>query len=216
MIKSLIYKEFHLNVVAWAYIWLAVGALLLLVPAWPYFVAIGYLFILFLQVVNLDKANQDLAFAISLPVPKSGIVTARTCSIVLLELGQLVAAVPFAVIRYWLYPEGNLAGMNTNLAFFGLMLVMFAVFNLIFLPGFYKSAYRVLWPVGGGALVSVVLVGTLTTLIALLPGLQVLNDRGLGHLGLQLAVLGGGLLVFAGFTLLAHHRAQTNFASVDL
>ena len=215
MIKDLMYKELRLNVNPWMYTWLAM-ALLLFIPSWVFFFAIGYIFMFFMLLGQQDKANQDLAFAMSLPIPKSGIVTARTYTIIIVEIAALLVAAPVAILRYWIYPFNNAAGMNTNLAFFGFMLMMYAVFNIIFLPGSYKRAYRLLWPILGGSVISVLFAGTVTSLVAILPSLAFLNDRGLGNLGAQMIVFLIGLGTYAVLTWLAHRQAVANFAEVDL
>ena len=215
MIQNLVYKELRLNINPWAYLW-ALAALLLLIPSWVFFVALGYIVMFFMMVSQFDKANQDLMFASSLPVPKSGIVLARACTVVITQVANLAVAAPVAIARYWLYPAGNQAGMNTNLAFFGLVMVMYAVFNLIYLPGSYSRPYRMLWPVLGGSLIALVVGGVLTTLPAVVPALDVVNDRGMGHLGHQLAVFAVGVLLYAGGIVLAYRQAAANFAKVDL
>jgi|GEM_PF-2387679 len=164
MIKHLLYKEFRLNIYPWMYGFFAFP-LLLLVPAWPFFVALAYFFLLVLIIAQTDKANQDLAFGAGLPIPKSGVVTARTWTLVILEVAQVLFAAVVAVGRYWLYSKDNSAGMNVNLAFFGLIFVMYAVFNLIYLPGAYSRPYRMLWPILGGSMIAVLVGGVATTLV---------------------------------------------------
>jgi len=216
MTKELILKEFQLNIIPWSFLWLA-GVFLVLIPSWVHFVAMSYMFFFFMHLSQMDKANQDLAFVVSLPVPKAGIVRARTATVVIMEVAQLVMLIPLAIVRFWIYPGGNEISMNTNLAFFGSILVMYAVFNLIYLTGSYKRAYRMLWPIAGGYTIAVVVGGLLTTLIMVVPALnRTLNDRGLGNLGFQMIAFGCGGAVFIGLTYLAYRRAVSNFSKVDL
>jgi len=214
--RNLIIKEFRLNINPFSYAWLLMGALLL-IPTWPFFIAVGYCFFFFMLITQIDKANQDLAFALSLPVPKSRIVLARALTMVIVEAAMLVLCAPFAIARYYIYPDGNTIGMNTNLAFFALMLVMFAVFNAIFLPGAYKAAYRILWPMLGGSVIAAVVGGGLTTLVPFQPWLAArFNDRGLGEPGWQLGLFLVGVLVFAASWFLSYRKAVANFGKVDL
>jgi len=216
MIKNLMYKEFRLTINPWSYLWL-MGASMMLTPSMPFSIAMGYNGFFFLMTTIFDKANRDVEFAVSLPVSKAGIVTARTCTTVIVQAAQLVVGMVVAVIRYWIYSTDNQAGMNANLAFFGVMLAMYAVFNLIYLPGSYKRAYRVWWPLVGGLLVSWAFGGAVTSLVAFVgPLKRLFNDRGLGNLGPQSAVFAAGIFVYAGFTFLAHRKAVSNFAEVDL
>jgi len=216
MITNLVYKEFRLNIYPGLLLfWTLV--FLFFIPSWVFFIALSYIFLFFMVLGQMDKMNQDLTFACSLPIPKSSIVTARTITVVIIEAANLMIAGLVAIARYWLYPAGNKAGMNTNLAFFGLMLVMYAIFNVIYLPGSYKKAYRMFWPLLGGSLIAMVVGGALTTLVAVQPDLAtIFNDRGLGHPAAQIVTFIAGLIVYAGLTLIARHRAATNFAKVDL
>ena len=57
------------------------------------------------------------------------------CSVVAVELTELVLAVPFAVLSVHINPNGtNLAGIDANVALFGAVLLIFGVFNAVFLP----------------------------------------------------------------------------------
>ena len=139
--KNLLYKEFRLALHPSFYIFFLFGVLLL-IPNWPFFIAFGYLFLAFMNMFFIARANQDIFFTASLPVRKKDMVRARVLTLALMELLQIVVAIPFAVLHNRLYLQENLAGMNVNIAFFGLVLIMYAVFNLVFLPMFYRNAYR--------------------------------------------------------------------------
>ena len=60
----------------------------------------------------------------------------------LVELGEVIISVPFAVLRAYVLPP-NPVGIEPNPAFYGFVLVMFTIFNVIFLTQFYKTAYNV-------------------------------------------------------------------------
>ena len=215
MLKRLVHKELRLNV-PWQHFLFAALALLLLIPSWPFAIAFMFIYVPMMIVPQTDRANSDLLFAALLPVRKRDIVVARAVMLVALEAAFLAVGALAAVGRYWLYDADNIAGMNPNAAFFGLVLVMYAVFNAIYLPGGYKAAYRLLWPLLGGSVVAVAVGLVLTTLPAVVPQLAGLNDRGLGNLPAQALVLGVGLGVYAVTTAFACRRAAANFERVDL
>ena len=60
-----------------------------------------------------------------------------------LQLLQLLLAVPFAALRQHILPEGNLAGLDANIALFGFEFVLYGGFNFIFFPIYYKNVQRV-------------------------------------------------------------------------
>ena len=54
----------------------------------------------------------------------------------------MLISVPFAVLRAYVLPP-NPVGIEPNPAFYGFVLIMFTIFNVIFLTQFYKTAYNV-------------------------------------------------------------------------
>lgn len=214
--KNLLIKEFRLSIHPAMFFFLAFG-LLLLIPSWPFFIAFGYLLISITNIFFLCRSNQDVFFSASLPVRKRDIVLARVCSLSVLELSQIVVAAPVALLRSVLYPLGNDAGMNTNFAFFGFVLVMYALFNVILLPGFYKTAYKVGIPLLLGTLAAVGFAGAVEALMATVPFLREnLNAVGAGGLLGQLIVLAAGIGVFALLTTIAYRLSAKRFEKVDL
>ena len=64
---------------------------------------------------------------------------ARALYFVIMELLQLAVCVPFAILRGVLKIGPNAAGMDVNVALFGLALVVAGAFNALFLPRLYKN-----------------------------------------------------------------------------
>jgi hypothetical protein len=73
---------------------------LLLVPAWPYCIAFGYVILVVMILAQTDKANADLLFTALLSVRKRDMVTARTLVIVGWEAAYLVLGAGFAVLHH--------------------------------------------------------------------------------------------------------------------
>ncbi len=212
---NLMVKELRLNVLPGFYLFLLFGALLL-IPTWTFYIAFAYIFLLFLNITQLDRANADLMLSATLPIRKAEIVYARALTVVFFELATILVSVPFAVARHALYSTDNQACMNTNLAFYGTMMLMFGLFNVVYFATAYTKPYRLAWPLLGGTLISLLPVAALDTLVMVLPQLAIFNDRGLGHLDAQLPVLAVGLVVWAGLTWLGARRGAKAFAQVDL
>ena len=213
--KDLFYKEFKLWWHPAWFLFLLFGSFLL-IPSWPYFIAFWYIFIAFNVVFIAERSNHDVFFTVSLPVRKRDAVRARVCFVAFIELLQIVVAIPFAVINNAIYLQGNQAGMNTNFAFFGLIFIMYAVFNLAFLPMFYKTAYKaapMIW-----AILSVIVYAVAVDLaVVLIPVLRTnLDGLGASHLASQLPVLIAGIVLFALLTLFAYRVSANRFEKVDL
>ena len=136
-------KDLRLAAHPMMYVFALFGAMLL-IPSYPYTVAFFYgLLGIFFTFLN-GRENKDVYYCAVLPVTKREQVRARTWMVVAVELTELVLAVPFAVLSVHINPNGtNLAGIDANVALFGAVLLIFGVFNAVFLPAFYKTAVRV-------------------------------------------------------------------------
>jgi hypothetical protein len=214
--KDLLYKEFKLSIHPSMFFFLVFGVLLL-IPSWPFFIAFGYLFIGIMNTFFLCRSTQDVFFTAMLPVRKRDAVRARVYSIAILELLEIAVAVPFAILHRVLFSYGNSAGMNINFAFFGFVFVMYAAFNVIFLPWFYKTAYKAGVPLFVSTMAVVVLMTGVEIAVAAVPFLHIyLGALGTGHLGSQLIALIAGIGIFALLTGLACRQSAKNFEKVDL
>ncbi len=214
--NNLLYKEIKLALHPTIYFFVVFGVLLL-IPSWPYFIAFGYLFIGFMNTFMNDKSTHDTFFTATLPVPKKDVVRARVYALAGAEILQIVVAVPFAFLNTLINPHGNLAGMNPNIAFLGFVFVMYAVFNAVFFPLFYRTAYKPGIPILVGSLASVLFAGVVEAAVHTVPFLTThINAVGVGHAGSQLAVLCVSILAFFLTTGLALRRAAHNFEGVDL
>ena len=214
--KDLLYKEFKLALHPSMFIFIFFG-ILLLIPAWMYFIAFGYIFIGFFNTFTLGRANQDIFFTVCLPIPKRDVVRARILSITLMELLQIVFAIPFALINNRMYPEGNIIAMDVNAAFFGFVFVLYAIFNAIFFPMFFKTAYKAGVPCVLGVLGSTAFAIAVEFAIQIVPAFKTsLDNLNAAYTANQLFVLIAGIAVFALATWLAYKKSAKNFEKVDL
>jgi hypothetical protein len=134
-----------------------------------------------------------------------------------LELLQIIVAIPFAVLNNVIYSNGNGAGMNINFAFFGTIFIMYAIFNIVFLPGFYRTAYNVGKPMVLAIIAAFIFASLFNAAVILVPVLKAnLNGLGASHLDTQLALLLIGIVLFAGLTWLAYKMSANRFEKVDL
>lgn len=215
--KELLYKELKLSLHPTVIIFLSF-ALMLLIPAYPYYVAFYYITLgIFFTFIN-GRENGDVAFTATLPVKKSDCVKARCGMIAIIELAQMVLAIPVAVISVRINPNGaNAAGIEPNVAFFGLVLVMFSLFNLIFIPGFYKTAYKLGGPYLTASAVMFIYVAACELCINLIPPLKSFLDTADPAAQVkQLPILACCALIYALSMLAAYKRGARNFSKVDL
>lgn len=105
--------------------------------------------------------------------------------------------------------------MTANLCYLGWLLVVFGLFNAVFVGGFFKTAYKFAKPFIAFAVAAFVTVGVAETLIHI-PGLSSLNAFGFAHFGVQIGVLFGGALAFTVLTACSMKAAVKDFEKIDL
>ncbi len=214
--SNLLYKELKLTLNPSIYIFPALGALLL-IPSYPYFVAFIYTFVSFITLFVSGRENKDVFFTAILPVRKRDTVRARVYNIAIIELVQIFIAVPFAIIgNILIHPEGNTAGLDANAAFFGFVFAMYGLFNIVFLPMFYKTAYKVAWPLAISCTAVVIYIGAVEVAVQVVGALKTSLDTLAGSPMVQSAVLAAGIVLYVLFTVLAYRSAAKKFEKVDL
>jgi hypothetical protein len=212
---NLLYKEFKLSVHVTSYLFLLMAPMLL-IPNYPYYVVFFYQTLgIFFTFMNGNITN-DVYFTTLLPVRKRDVVKARLLTLVIFELAQILVAIPFALLRYRLLPAENEAGMEANAALFGLVFVMFGIFNLTFLPMFYRTAFKAGTPYLVACAAMTVFAGLAEAAIHLVPGWAVLDSINPAFVPQQWMVLLAGILLSAGLTLLAYARSVSWFEKLDL
>lgn len=105
--------------------------------------------------------------------------------------------------------------MNGNLFALGMAFVGFGLFNLIFVGGFFKTAYKFGRPFVG-YIIAVFLMMTIAEALHHFPGLGFLNAFGTEHFAVQLLLLGIGAAFYLAVTLLSCKKACMSFEKIDL
>ena len=216
--KNLLYKEFRLAIHPTVYIFFLLTALLL-VPSYPYYVSFFYLMLGVFLTFKTNRAENDIFYSALLPVRKGDVVRARVLAVALLELANIVIAIPFAILSAKINPVGgNNAGIEPNVAFFGLSFLMYGGFNFIFFPIFYKTGRSegkaFLWS-GVFTLLYIAVAESLAQYIPS-PVSAYLDTAEKAAQLRQLPVLLGGIVLWAVLTLLSAKRSAERFEKVDL
>ena len=170
---------------------------------------------LFFSFVN-GREQKDIYYSALLPIRKRDTVKASVVFVLLIELASLLIAIPFAVLSVSVNPlGGNAVGLEPNAALFAAALLLYALFNGIFLPTFYKTAYKV----GISFLKAVIPTAALMLMLELtvhVPSLAWLEDcTPAGQLRLLPLVLCAAVIYGVGLYL-TYQRAAKNYEKVDL
>lgn len=212
--KNLLYKEIRLALHPAAVGFLALAALVV-IPSYPYFVTFFYSCLGVFFICQSGRENHDIDFTLGLPIPKRQAVKARFALCVLLELAQVALAVPFAILRNALISTPNPVGMNANIAFFALSLLMLGLFNLSFFTRYYKNPLKV----GTAFIVSSVVIAVFMliteTAAHILPALRAVNTTDFSLLPQKFAMLGVGMVAFAALTTCSYLISAKRFEKLD-
>lgn len=215
-LKNLLIKEFALAAHPSMYLFLILD-FMLLIPSYPYYVAFIYTCLAIFLVTLTGRENKDIFYTISLPIRKRDAVKARCLMISVIELAQIIVAVPIAFLGVHINPKGNMAGIESNVAFFGFVFIMYALFNGIFIPMFYKTAYKagIAFAVSGTAVLLYDIV--MEVAVQLITPLKVNLDTTRPDMMVkQIPILIAGIVIYGLAMVLTYKKAAGNFEKVDI
>ena len=138
---KLLMKEWKLCMHPTGYIMLLCAALVL-VPGYPYSVCCFYMGLAVFFICLTARENHDASFTLSLPVSRRDAVFARILFCTLLEIADLVMMGVFILLKKAVGNLPNPAGLDAGLALIGDGFIVFAIFNMIFFPVYYKDVNK--------------------------------------------------------------------------
>ena len=215
--NNLLYKEFRLVTHPTVFLFLGLSAMLL-IPNYPYYVVFFYGSLGIFFSCHGARENNDIMYTTSLPVRKSAAVKARILFAVIIELMQFLLAALFAMLRSRIPSLGaNLAGMDANIALFGLAFVMMGIFNFVFFTGYYRNPNKVGKCFAIASVVQFLFIAVAEALAHILPFMKhKLDTPDPEHLAVKLAVLAVGLVMYIMLTHIAGRKAVRSFEKLDM
>ncbi len=139
--KALLNKEFKLCLHPALYIYLAL-VLMLLIPNYPYLVSCFFVCNAIFFCFQQARENGDAMYTAMLPVSKAQAVKARVWFVVIIQVIDLMLMAGMCALALVAMPETNAGGTDHGLSLLAFALVLFAIFNAIYLPSFYKTGYK--------------------------------------------------------------------------
>ncbi|MFF2090728.1 ABC-2 transporter permease [Paenibacillus sp. NPDC058174] len=214
---NLLMKELKIGVNPFFYLLPFLTGALMLIPGWLYFIVL--LYFCFLTIPNMFggyKTQNDLIFTNMLPVNKKDMVKAKVSVIVILELMHIVIAMIYGMISLRLYPNLIYYFYGPSLGFWGLCFVMLALFNVFFIPIYYKTAYKYGAATFAGTTAAILFAGGAEWLGIQNSSLFNLFKRtATDHFATHLFILIAGIAIFALFTIIAYYIAIKRFEKVE-
>ena len=215
--NAMLRKEMSLSASVLSYIFLAATAMTL-IPGYPvlcgaFFITLG----IFQSFQSAREAN-DIVYSALLPVAKSDVVKGKFMFSVMIELAGFLLMTVFTLIRMTVLSGSEVyhknALMNANPFFLGMALVIFGLFNTVFIGGFFKTAYK-FSPFVTYIIAAFLTIGVAETLHHI-PGCEAVNAFGFEHIGLQIVLLCGGAVIFTMLTFLSYKKSCRTFEKIDL
>lgn len=215
--RKLLKKEFALCMHPAVPLFLALSTMLL-IPNYPYAVSFFYITLGIFFICMSGRENHDISFTMTLPVSRREIVAGRILLCCCLEIAQLLLCGVMILVKETLMGGApNEAGMDANLALLGDGFLVFALFNLIFFPAWYKDVRKIGAPflLACAAVFFYIILGIVSTYA--LPFVRdILDTPDPAHLPAKAAFAGGCLAVYALFTFLAFRLSCKRFERQDL
>lgn len=216
--RKLLRKEMKLSASVLSYLFILFG-LMFFLPGYPVLCGVFFVTLGIFQSFQNTRETNDILFSALLPIAKREVVKAKFLFVVMIELAGLALMGAAVALRMTVLRDAamyrNNALMNANGFALGLALLIFGLFNLIFVAGFFKTAYRFAGPFVSYIIACFLTIGVGECLHHF-PGLEWLNAFGTEHLTAQLGLLGAGALLFALLTRAAVGISCRRFERIDL
>lgn len=216
--RKLLYKEVKLASSPLTF-WFILSGLLTLVPGYPILVGTFFLTLGIFYSFQTARESSDTLYSALLPIAKADVVRSKFLFVMAVEgAGFLVSAV-CVLLRMTVFRDapaytGN-ALMNANPLFLGFSLLIMGLFNLVFIRGYYKTAYRFAKPFVIYAIVCFLVIAAAESL-HFFPGMEAVNAFGFAHPEVQWPAFAGGIVLYAILTRLAVKASIRSFEKIDL
>ena len=216
--RNILLKECKLSASPLSFLFILFG-LMFFLPGYPvlcgvFFVTLG----IFQSYQNAREAN-DMVFSALLPISKRDVVKGKYLFTAAIELCGILLMAAAVVVRMTVLADAPVyrsnALMNANLFALGMAFVGFGLFNLIFVGGFFKTAYKFAGPFVG-YIIAVFLMICIAETLHHVPGFAFLNAFGTEHFAVQVVLLGIGAAFYLAVTVLSCKKACKRFEKIDL
>lgn len=216
--KNLIYKEFTLATPLLTYLFLGFSAMTF-IPGYP--ILCGAFFVCFgiFQSYQFSREDNDILYTVLLPVKKADAVTAKYLSAVLLQMAAFLLMTLFTILRMVCLSQAPIyttnALMGANLVFLAFTLLIFAAFNVVFIGGFFKTAYYFGKPFILFIIVNFSIIAAAEALHHF-PGLGWLNALSIRDSAPHLPIFLSAALLYAAATITSCKLSQKRFSGINL
>lgn len=216
--KNLLNKELKLATLPLTWIFLLFSVMTFL-PGYPILMGPFFVCLGIFQSFQMAREANDTLYTVLLPVRKTDTVRAKYTVVCFFEVISLVLIAIFTVIRMTLLADSPVyktnALMNATPYFLAFVLILYLLFNVIFVGGFFKTAYKIGKPYITFLIVALVVIGIGEVLIHV-PGLTFLHNPAGEKLSIQFEILAAAAVLYAIFTKMSEKSSEQRFEQIDL
>lgn len=216
--KKLLTKELKLFTAPLTYFFIAF-ALMTLLPGYPILCGAFFVCLGIFKSFQTGRETNDILYTVLLPIKKSDAVKARFVFVAFIELVSFAVMAVLTVARMTVLsdaaPYVQNALMSANPVFLAFTLLIFAMFNLIFVRGYFRTAYATGKPFIVFIVIAFVIIGIAEALHHV-PGLAFVNAISGEGMAANYIILAIGAIMYALITLLAFKASCKSFETVDL
>lgn len=218
---NLLRKELKLSTVPITYIFLCFACMVFL-PSYPILMSSFFVCLGIFQSFHQTRVTNDILYTVLLPIKRDDAVRSKFIMVCFFELAGFILIAIFSFIRMSrasnsIAYEYNVL-MNPNLVFLGFCLLVFLIFNLIFVTGFFKTVYGINKPYIIFLIVALLVIG-IGEVLHFIPSLEFLNDA-LGanpaSTTAQIIIFVICLVLFVAGTWLAYSISKKRFRKINL
>ena len=216
--NTLLKKEMRLSALLLTYLFIGF-AFMTLLPGYPILCSVFFITLGIYHSFQNARESNDIVFSALLPIAKRDVVKGKYQFCVLIELCGFFMMAVLTLVRMTAFSESATyhqnALMNANPFFLGMALLIFGMFNLVFVGGFFRTAYSLGKPFVTYIITCFLIIGIAEALHHV-PGLEQLNAFGTDHIALQLSALFAGILLYILLTIMSYNKACKSFDIIDL
>lgn len=189
------------------------------IPGYPILCGVFFVTLGLYQSYQYAREANDIVYSVLLPIAKKDVVQGKYLFFCFIELCSFALMSAVTIIRMTVLSESpvyrNNVMMNANPFALGMALVIFGLFNLIFIGGYFKTAYNFEKPFLTYIILAFLTLG-IGEALHHFPGLGILNAFGFDHILTQLGLFALGALCYVLITLLSYKNACKHFEKIDL
>lgn len=216
--KKLLYKEFKLATPLLTFLFLGF-TVMTFIPGYP--ILCGVFFVCFgiFQSYQSGREDNDIVYSVLLPVSKTDVVKAKYAAAVILQMTAFILCTIWTIIRMTYLADNRVykenALMGANIIFLAFVLIIFLAFNVIFVRGFFRTAYNYGKPFVVFIVTNFIIIGLAETLHHI-PGMEWMNALDFNYLKRQLVILTAAFVIYMAGTIAAFKDSQNKFEKIDL